>query len=250
MEDIKILDDIIYLFKKNKWIIIISILIIIIYFNLNFINNYKEYNLYNGEKWDEYRIGDVIEGHIYENKDCPKEPWNRTYLRDISINYPNSFASKYVEQSGFPRSFKKNDYDILENIFKGFNYKKPDKETLVIHLRLGDVLTYRPDMYYTIDYYHKLFDKVKENKSIKKVDIITGLHKNTNVKMSNDKLNQVRNIFEENYPVNVIITNNPDKDLYYMCHSKFFCKSGPKGGFSKIISDYVKRDKNNIVYEE
>ena len=74
--------------------------------------------------------------------------------------------------------------------------------------------------------------------------------KNEKVKESNDRLNIIRNIFEENYPVNVIITNNPDKDLYYMCHSKFFCKSGPKGGFSKIISDYVKRDKNNIVYEE
>ena len=103
--------------------------------------------------------------------------------------------------------------------------------------------------FYDTDYYYELLEKLKHNKNIKKVDIVTGLHKNVNVKESNDRLNKIRNIFEENYPVNVIITNDPDKDLYYMCHSKYYSKSGGSGEFTRIISEYVKRN-NNIVYEK
>ncbi len=244
-----------YIYKYKFEIICISVIIISLFmyhnYILNNIQNYKEYNLYNGGEWDEYRFGDIFGGWFYSNLNKDKYPY---YLRDINKNYPNSFGSKYVQYSGYPKSFKKNDYDILEKIFNEYNYDKPDNNTLVVHLRLGDVLnTSKTDYinyYYSYDYYHKLLEKIKKNNNIKKVDIVTGLHYNTMLKESNDRLNIIRNIFEENYPVNIIITNNPDKDLYYMCHSKYFCRSGKEGGYTNIISNYVKRNKNNIVYEE
>jgi len=228
----------------------IIILILLLLFYHNYIPNYKEYNLYNGNQWNKYRFGDIFKGYLFDNL----KGENLYYLRDINKNYPNSFGSKYVQYSGYPKSFKKNDYDILEKIFNEYNYDKPDNNTLVIHLRLGDILntskTHYIDYYYSYDYYRKLLEKIKKNDNIKKVDIVTGLHTNKLVKESNDRLNIIRNIFDENYPVNVIITNNPDKDLYYMCHSKYFCKSGKSGGYTNIVSHYVKKNKNNVVYEE
>jgi len=235
-----------------KYLIIITI-VCIIYLFIQKDNSYKskyiEYNLYNGVRWgpketsDAYRFGDIFSG--YMNGNLNKFP---NYLRDIDENYPNSFGSKYVKYSGYPKSLKNNDYDILTRIFKEYNYKIPDNETLIIHLRLGDVLSKPNSKYfYNIDYYYELLEKIKQNKNIKKVYIVTGLHFNVNIKESNDRLNQIRNIFEESYPVKVIITNDPDKDLYYMCHSKYFAKSGEIGGFTNIISEYVKRN-NNIVY--
>jgi len=239
--------------KKLETIGVFIIILMLIYLYLD--EKYIEYDLYNGKKWgpketsEAYRFGDVFSGYIYDNKNNDNNP---NYLRDIEKNYPNSFGSKYVKYSGYSESYKKHDYDILSKIFNEYNYEKPDNETLVVHLRLGDILNLsNPDFskyYYDIDFYHELLEKVKQNQNIKKVDIVTGLHKNLYIKESNDRLNKIRNIFEENYPVNVIITNDPDKDLYYMCHSKYFIRSGERGEFTGIISEHLKRN-NYIVYE-
>ena len=32
-------------------------------------------------------------------------------------------------------------------------------------------------------------------------------------------------MFEKYYPVEVVLTKNPDKDFYYMSHSKYFANS-------------------------
>ena len=46
----------------------------------------------------------------------------------------------------------------------------------------------------------------------------------------------------------VVLTKNPDKDLYYMCHSHFFANSG--GGFSRIITNYLKEITNAKIYTD
>lgn len=245
----------------NKRLLII-LFVIIVFFYMIFKsykkkkNTYIEYKLYNGSKWgpkktaNAYRFGDIFSGYIFEQGGKTE---NARYIDDISINYPNTFGSKYIEYNGYPEKYKKSDYDILERIFNESNFKKPDDKTLVIHLRLGDIfdknIPHLSNYYYDIEYYHELLKKVKKNSDIKKVEIVTGLHINVFIKESNDKLNDVRNIFESEYPVNVIITNDPDKDLYYMCHSKYFVKSGEKGRFSQIAANYVEK-KNNTVYQK
>jgi hypothetical protein len=253
----------------------------------------KTYDLYNGDKWDNYRLGDVIYGHfICWNKVCLNktikdkellttlcnglehdlendtekdnvlwckhntdnwaDPKNLKigYLDSIHKNYPNSIADKYVKQVGYPNNFRVSDFDVLKSIFKKLNYKKPKSDTLVIHLRLGDVLSkkYINEYVYNLSYYKDLLKRIKKNKNIKGVDIVTGLHKNMFVKKSNVYLNNIINIFKDDYKVSVILTKNPDKDLYYMCHSKFFANSG--GGFSRLVLNYLKGLGNVKIYSD
>lgn len=259
------------------------------------INNkhiHTNYDLYNGDKWDNYRLGDIINGHFIcwnkvcldktiknkrllreiceelahdldndtdkenrewcrDNKDNWVNPKNdkQGYLDSIHKNYPNSIAAKYVKYVGYPKNYKIFHYPTIQKILKELNYKKPDKTSLVIHLRLGDTVakSYGSEYSYGADYYRDLLEEIQQNKQIQKIDIVTGLHKNVYVKQSNQRLNQIIRIFKKYYPVEVILTKNPDKDFYYMCHSKYFAKSG--GGFSGLITDIVSRKSSNIVYE-
>ena len=251
----------------------------------------KIYDLYNGKKWDSYRLGDVILGQFicwdmicsnnisnkrlaekkceelefddfsYTDKEnikwCRqnKEVWanlknkKENYLVGLHKNYPNSIASKYINYVGYPNNYSVKNFKIIKKILNELNYKKPLNSSFVIHLRLGDVLSakYKNDYVYDLEFYEYIFNKIKRNKSIKKIDIVTGLHKNVYVKQSQKRLNQIIEIFKENYKVDVIITKNPDKDFYYMCHSKYFCPAG--GGFSKLITDYLKFTKKSKIYE-
>ena len=249
----------------------------------------KKYDLYNGKKWDSYRLGDVILGQFIcweticlnriadkkiSKKMCDhldfdtshtnkvniewckknKEVWadhnnkKESYLNGLHKNFPNSIASKYIKNVGYPGKYKIKDFNVIKKIFNELDYKNPDKSTLVIHLRLGDVLSkkYINDYVYNTEYYKELFEKIKINKFIKKVDIVTGLHKNVFVNASNIRLNKIVKIFSEKYPVKVVITKNPDKDFYYMCHSKFFVGAG--GGFSQLVSDYLKYTKGSKLF--
>lgn len=245
-------------------------------------DKYIEYDLFNGNKWDNYRLGDVIYGyfacwdsvclhkdnpnveHTCENIDfdvdddwCQghKDVWmdpkdtEKTYIESLHKNFPRSIASKYVKAVGYPKSYKVEDHETIENIFSKFKYKKPDPSTLVIHLRLGDTVAkdYGQEYSYDLKYYEKLLKKVRRNKKIKKVDIVTGLHINVYVKESNERLNQIVKMFSKHYPVEVVLTKNPDKDFYYMAHSKYFANSG--GGFSLLVTNYLKHDKKNKIYE-
>ena len=54
-------------------------------------------------------------------------------------------------------------------------------------------------------------------------------------------------MFSKHYPVEVILTKNPDKDFYYMAHSKYLSNSG--GFFSLLVTNYLKHDKKNKIYE-
>ena len=245
-------------------------------------HKYIEYDLFNGDKWDNYRLGDVIFGyfacwdnvcqgknnpnieHTCENVDfdvdqvwCqdyldvwtdPKD-MESSYIDTIHKNFPGSIASKYVKDVGYPENYKVEDHKTIQKIFSNFKYKKPDPSALVIHLRLGDTLAkeYAQEYSYNMKYYEKLLQKVRKNKKIKKIDIVTGLHINVFVKESNQNLNKIVAMFEKYYPVEVVLTKNPDKDFYYMSHSKYFANSG--GGFSLLVTNYLKHDKKNKIYE-
>jgi hypothetical protein len=249
------------------------------------------YSLYNGDQWDNYRLGDVIYGHfICWNRVClnkeikdetlmntlcenlafdmedskvnqkwcsqNKEQWadlrnNKLgYLDSLTKNYPDSIASQYIKKVGYPKNYSVSDFTVLKSIFSKLSYDKPDPSSLVIHLRLGDVLSkkYIDEYLYDFVYYQELLNRIKKNKKIKQVDIVTGLHKNMFVKKSNDYLKKIVKLFEKDYPVKVVLTKNPDKDLYYMCHSKFFANAG--GGFSRIVLNYLKEKTKARIYTD
>lgn len=250
----------------------------------------QNYSLYNGDQWDNYRLGDVIYGHficwnqvclgksiknetlvrslcedlefdldndIYkkwcaQNKDTWADPKNGSlgYLDSLAKNYPGSIAHQYIEKVGYPDNYRVSDFTVLKSIFSQLPYGKPDPSALVIHLRLGDVLSpkFINDYVYDFNYYKNLLKRVKKNKKIKKVDIVTGLHKKVLVKKSNAYLKKIVKLFETSYPVKVVLTKNPDKDLYYMCNSKFFANAG--GGFSRIVMNYLKEKTKARLYTD
>lgn len=253
----------------------------------------KKYDLYNGDKWDNYRFGDVFYGHLLcwnqvclhksikdkslvhslcknldfdidndteqENKEwCQKnkDDWvnpknmKEGYLDSLSKNFPGSIADHYIKKVGYPENYRVSDLSVLKSIFRKLSYQKPLSTSLVIHLRLGDVLSkkYINDYVYDFKYYQDLYKRIQLNKNIKQVDIVTGLHKKKFVKKSNDYLQKIIKLFEQKYPVKVVLTKNPDKDLYYMCHSKIFANSG--GGFSRIITNYLKEKTKAKIYTD
>ena len=253
----------------------------------------QNYSLYNGDQWDNYRLGDVLYGHFIcwnqvclgksiknetlvrslcedlehdidtatdkgnkkwcaQNKDTWADPKNGSlgYLDSLAKNYPGSIAHQYIEKVGYPDNYRVSDFTVLKSIFSQLPYGKPDPSALVIHLRLGDVLSpkYINDYVYDFNYYKDLLKRVKKNKKIKKVDIVTGLHKKVLVKKSNAYLKKIVKLFETSYPVKVVLTKNPDKDLYYMCNSKFFANAG--GGFSRIVMNYLKEKTKARLYTD
>ena len=172
----------------------------------------------------------------------------KSYLDIIPKKYPNSIGHKYINSVGYPNTYKTKDFKTIKKILKDLNYSKPEKNSLVIHLRLGDVLSYKhkSDYVYDLEYYKDLLNNVLKNKNIKNIHIVTGLHKNVYVEASNKRLHSIINVFKNYYPVKVIITKNPDKDFYYMCHSKYFVSAG--GGFSELVTQYLKYNKSSKIY--
>ena len=227
----------------------LGIIILLVYLLYNY-NNKPKYNLYNGPYWYYYRLGDIINGYMIRSN----EPGQKKYLEDISTRWPESISDKYVKRSSYPHSFKIRDLNILIDILNEINDEKPSTNTLVIHLRLGDVVgmwnkgilsgTTTSINHYVKgpEYYKQILQKIKQNNNIQNIKIITGTHFNQDIDASINYLDHIVSIFDSDYDVEVKITNNPDKDFYYMCHSKFFCPSG--GGFSNLIKDIVVKQNN------
>lgn len=205
------------------------------------------YDIYNGPEWDNYRLGDIIKGWMFPR------PEDKGYLNDVSKKWANSIADKYMKQVGYPQSFRNNDMDTLQDLFTSMDYETPDTNTVVIHVRIGDIASPKTawsvhikNRVRDIPYYKRMLTLIKRHPDIRKVRIIAGAHKNMNQTESSKMLNDVMRVFSD-YDTQVVLTHNPDKDFYYMCHSKYFVKSG--GGFSNLIEKYV-RENGSIAFSE
>jgi hypothetical protein len=118
----------------------------------------------------------------------------------------------------------------------------PNKDTLVIHVRIGDMVNHAwMDSYVPpIPYYKRILQSLKKYPQVRKVRIIAGAHLDQNARASSKLLDDIMSIFKDHYDTQLVLTHNPDKDFYYMCQSKYFVKSG--GGFSNLIEKYVKEE--------
>ena len=220
-------------------IVLVLLLITVIYFYQN--PSHPIYDIYNGPEWDHYRLGDIINGWSWENNDSH-------YLRDVKHKWSNSIAYLYMKHVGYPSSFKNNDLPTLRYIFSTMNEKQPTADTLVIHIRLGDVLTHKRKEEYVRDlpFYKRMHAKLKDYPEIKKVAFVAGAHLDKNKEASSKMLYDTMRVFRD-YDTQLLLTHDPDKDFYYMCHSKYFMKSG--GGFSNLIEAYVRKN-GGVVFSE
>jgi hypothetical protein len=194
----------------------------------------SENKLYNGKKWNGYRLSDIIKKY-------------KNVAEKSSKSFPNSIGAKY-----YSLTKKKNNLNILNKIIYSqeyVQYRSPEN-TCSLHLRLGDILcqkNIKQDRYYhPISYYENHVIPQLKKYTITEIYIITGTHLNIHLDKSMEYLINVIGILEKN---NVNIKKirlgySPDEDFVFMCTSKYFIRSG--GGYSTLISKMVQKN-NGIV---
>ena len=189
-------------------------------------------------EWNnEYRLGDMIYSHLVRDK----------YKQLYSSRYANSIVSKYMK-----RTTKSRDLDILESIIKEYSPRiKPRKNTLVIHLRVGDVvkrdvdfLLKQENLIYTkpLSYYK---DVIKDYTKIKSITLVAGgCFLKNNLPLSKKFISKIKELYTEmGYNVNVRIGKNADDDFVFMSRAKHFIPGG--GKFSNLINQLHKKNEQD-----
>ena len=218
----------------------------------------------NHKSWSGYRIGDMF-------------LWTKKYKNDAKgwrfhvNNYPNSIATQYMKKALMRPRRGNILLDVVKdktNIYKSDNESalifKQLNETIIIHLRTGDVIDKAPyniydilaNNYQTYTYYlrsisfyqdiiHQLQMKGKNDHDLRLINtviIITGFHYGG--QHNNDKsvkyIAMIAQYFRSNgYNVSLRINENPDLDFSIMCNAKYFVQSS--GGYSRIAAEIAKQ---------
>ena len=226
------------------------ILLIFCFYNFYDINN-EMFSMKN-EKYMNYRLGDFIKGYLFKEQ---------KYTHDYMLKmYPNSLCSKYYNiVKNYPKDKIWNNIEVISKLVDELEIKGPDKNTLVIHLRLGDAFLdykngnfiYRKSINKTLTYgtpLEKIEKIILEKKTdFKKITIVYGIHNGHqhDIRISEKYLDELRSIFlKNNIKFNERHNENPDLDFCYMCKSTMFIPSG--SGFSRIVSSVIKYRNNNV----
>lgn len=258
--------------KKTEIILVSSFIVLIIicfvcfYYCVNYINfskiamklvndnnkenNKENYKLFTGSS--KYRIADMV---LYSGWRNEKNGKNFHYE-----HFPNSIASEYMKNTT-----KSNDIILLQKIIDRRTICKPPSDSLVIHLRVGDVIEesshtvsqmlsrqiyFIPgklwsDYVKPLKYFNDKINSIKKY-NIKNIIIIAGSHKKYNFKKSTLYINCIKKFLEDKkFNVRLMLGNNPDNDLIFMSNAKYLITSG--GGYSKIIKRLVKNRRNVII---
>ena len=220
---------------ETLYICIILIFIILI-------TNYY-WKTYEGFETEMYRLGDMI-----NNKGGGRERKGLGFDYHIK-HFPNSIATEYMLKTE-----KAKDFNTLLDITNKRQPKFYPDDTIVIHLRIGDVIDetdvslddiltdytkFSNGLQYVkpIKYYTNLIDTI-HNYKIKKILLIGGFHRKGNHDKSLQYVNHIKQHFENNgFKCTTRINKNTDEDFLIMCNSKYFVPSG--GGFSSIIKQLV-----------
>jgi hypothetical protein len=210
----------------------------------------KPYNLYTG--WKLYRLGDMIKSvELRNNSDTYKYHYK---------HFPDSIATKYMK-----RTNKENDLDILFNIIDDTSYERAPTYSLILHLRIGDVInSFKMDVgqmlykrpsngdnkrwsTYTKTLSH--FDNINNgaNKyNINKIIIVTGSHKKLDYKKSTIYINCIKKFFENKGKIVTLrLGKSPDDDFAFLSHSSYL--SGTGGGYFHLIEKMVRKRKGIII---
>ena len=182
---------------------------------------------YNGDKWNDYRLGDV-----YLRADDPD------VVQDLSYHltrYPGRIAAEIIKVKPYIRQNKNLLLTILESKQK---YNISDNE-LVLHIRTGDAMCIenkRFEWYSKINdtaWWNKVLEYIKNN-GITKVYIVSGTHKNECITESIKYINDRKKFLEDNkILVELRLGNDPDDDFIFCLSAKHFISTG--GGFGRII---------------
>lgn len=202
----------------------------------------------------EYRLGDAIFGRF---KPIQTKKYHLKY-------YPNSIVSMYFKQTS-----QFGNLQVLANTvryFKEIYSDIPPKDSIVIHLRLGDVIeqcTYSVDQHlnadikYSENKFHyesfvkpkKYFDdklqkihelrKTQKLQPLKKIIMVYGYHlPHLKMTRSQEYTQKLKQHFEsQGYTCSIrtsgsASSQDADADFVFLCHAKYFIRSG--GGYSEL----------------
>ena len=221
----------------------------------------SSFNLYTG--WESYRIGDMI--RLRSRKE------NRTVaLRLHAKDFPQSIVMEYLKKTELD-----DDMNTLHRIVSDRG-KKSDKQagknTLVVHLRVGDVFERNPDpvedildgkcpvnigedgqkhychFVLPLHYYTRAAADLKRNfPDISSVVLVGGSHhKLESYPKSTVYIKRVQREFQKyGFKVRLRLAKNPDEDLIFMGNAKYLLPSG--GGYSILVVEVAKRNGATIL---
>ena len=223
------------------------------YYDTINVTSFRSKYIINNSSWYKYRLGDMFQS-VFRRDDGKS---NYSYHK---YAFPDSIAVEYMDKARYIESNYSLLIEILDNRTKLFMDKdilNELDETLVVHLRTGDVIENTPYTPYQIltsnfpiftkeiskrlnkyvrdlMWYEWKIKQISKFKNLKKALIITGFHKGTEFERSIKYIALITKLFEFNgFNISLRINKNPDNDFIIMCNSKYFLKSG--GGFSNVI---------------
>ena len=210
-------------------------------------------------EWDEYRLGDMFKSHTERGK---KDGW-----RLHSRKYPDSIAVEYMMKIEDRFHGSDSDYSTMMQIVDDrianrteLQSLMPDNNTLVIHLRTGDVIEddtlpireflsfdnasapKRRGRWMTrgLPFYADIWDHIqRDGAPIDYILVCTGWHYKIAHYRSIAYINEVIKYLEQMVDaVEIRINENPDEDFMIMSQSRYFVESG--GGYSRMMGGMVK----------
>ena len=203
---------------------------------------------------DSYRLGDMVTSNFRWSDDAQEYHYK---------NFPNSIATEYMKKTN-----RKKDYNIILSIVKEKTKKTkdlPDKNDIIIHLRLGDVVehnsadvitilstyTYRDIFSFTnytppLSYIKDKIKKIKQ-KDIGKLVFVAGSHIEMPTPKSCQYIEIIKRYFEsKGYNVQLRLGRKADEDFIFMCNATYFVPS-TNGGYTNLIKKMVEDMGNTVL---
>ena len=201
---------------------------------------------------DIQKISILRENKVYRIADLFNESGIR-FKSDINSIFTDSQYKNSILFDYFQSKQKLKDITTMQKVIDQhidlYNYPIPEKNELVIHLRLGDLLNQKK----VENHYYQMFEGLNKKinfKNFSKISIVTALHfgsfddhpKGRPLYMFSEKTKEKSfNLFRfiesqintAGHSVNLISSDNIDQDFCYMSKSQWFVKS--KRGFSFLI---------------
>lgn len=214
------------------YLVIVLIVLVILLFNTT-----SYFTLYNGDKWNLYRIGDVFrfdKDNIHYNKYYPN---NLLYHKE---KFPDSIASEYMKRNFSGTS---NNLELLQHIIdeKGGNSVHVLDSTLILHMRVGDVMcSFLPifkepyNKQNNVEWWDNVVQYIQTHK-INKVVIISGTHVNTCLRESDNYIKDRSQFLKDvtGVEIDYRIGLSPDDDIIYCRNAKHIISTG--GGFGNLL---------------